>query len=78
MIIATTAIMMKFSIALLPTAQRIFSSQMLVGIPHQRNQDSSQNDHHNQTRQESGTERAGGDQRTDLIGKISNFGIKAK
>ena len=70
MITATTARMMRFSIVLLPFAQCILRRKLFVGIPYQRNHDSSQNDHHNQTRQESGTERAGGNQRANLIGKI--------
>ena len=68
--IATTARMMQFSIPLLPFAQRVLRRKLFVGIPNQSNHDGSQKYDHNQTRQESGTERAGGNQRTDLIGKI--------
>ena len=70
--IATTARMMQFSIPLLPFAQRVLRRKLLVGIPNQRNHDGSQNGHHNQTRQESGTEGAGGDQRANLVSKIGD------
>ena len=57
---AVTPRMMRFSIPSLPFTQRVFGGKLLVGIPNQGNHDGSHHGHHNQTRQESGTEGAGG------------------
>lgn len=58
--------------ALLPFTQRKLRSQIPARIPDQSSHDADQDHNHNQAGQKSFAERAGGNQRAELIGEESH------